>query len=500
MTLTQKSICTAGLILYLCLINATAGFGQRLFGVKWQPPEDSAQIVEQLFYFQQLGITHLQIEGIHNMQTMDMIDAFDFDVQVQVPNHYPTVADLESQPGNYLTTILDHIIYYKSYDCVNGFGLYRLGQSNKAQFSELLNPLMDEIRNHTERNLWATTTFSESEQAYRALDALTYQFADSTIVTDHLPPNTGALYYRPYPIDRFNLHHFQRILQKTRSVKSLPLYLNYQWLLINIQKDNRLESVLQDFARDEDTVYPVDTASAPPVNPNWIVLFLIFLWGSFSVHYGFVPTYRKSVSRYFFNHNFFVNDIIQRRIRSPFPGYIIIIQHAFVAGMIAYILMQYTFADVGYDALIHHYPWIAYLGNSSMAFFAKAFAVTMILQVLFMVWIYLLNKDFHHFTQIVLLYAWPLQLNFITISLMVALILSGTNMVLVHICAALYVVIWISGYLLTVSDMAIYTRRSRLLFITLTGGLLMVLVLWSISWIYSQTNFVDVVQLAAALS
>src|SRR5690606_20749880 len=112
-----------------------------------------------------------------------------------------------------------------------------------------------------------------------------------------------------------NIKSFQLILSRTSPVSDQPIFLEWDWVVYNKNSSDLIETVILAFATDPDALFANPRDKKEVATPNWLILVLLVIWGLFGVHYSFMPTYRKSLIRFFDNHKFFINDVMGRYIR-----------------------------------------------------------------------------------------------------------------------------------------------------------------------------------------
>ncbi|TVR37442.1 MAG: hypothetical protein EA390_00070 [Balneolaceae bacterium] len=310
-----------------------------------------------------------------------------------------------------------------------------------------------------------------------------FSFNAARVTPTTVPDRPAAAFteFVPNGSERESLIALNRILNSKAELESSVVLLPAEWFFNLLDKQPELNVVFEGHLNGEQIALPIPSEPSRLPGLNWSVLFLLLLWISFILHYKFQPVYNQSLGRYYFNHTFFVIDVMEHRIRNTLPGIIVMIQHAFITGLFFYVSAEIMVTALGLQALAHHFPALFFPGNPLISLFLAGLVLSLILQFLLVGWIYMLNKKLTHFSQVLHLYTLPLHVNLIFVTLLVVLNQTGTAEFLVITLSILFGLVWFLSFNLAAIDSAGFLNEYKIMNILLTTGiftLLVVLVIW----------------------
>ena len=490
------------LFLFLITVLAPVSLAQVRFGVDWTPPEDERAAVNQLFLFQKLGVTELRVEGLPDMGKMDILEGFDFNVHMAVPNQFLLANELRQKREQIFNQYIDYHLYLKNYQQVTSIELFQYGSLEDPAFGTLFQQNLERISTLLARPSTALVGPVESATPTGVGSYLIAVRDAEGVMARHQLPVIG-FYYLPEGDDPYHPSDFRRMLDFLKVRPQYSLFLNYSWLVKRLQEDADFARVLQLYAGNRDATFPVDAAAkegAPTQAPgtSWIVFFLVVLWGTVSVHFNYAPNYRKSLFRYFTTHAFFVIDVVEWRIRSNSPSLIILAQHAFAGGILLQLLANTFMTDLGWQALVHHYPWLQFLYFSKRLILIYATVSIFLLEMLVTFWMLWFNRTMEHLAQVIHLYAWPLQVNLVLVTLIFIFVQTGISAQAIGITTALVVLTAFYAYYQAIFDLMGFTRERKWSFVAITAGLFTVILIVLIVLLV-QTSVLDVFDMALRL-
>lgn len=471
--------------------------GQRILGVQWDVPNDFGTASKQLEAFQQSGISILEVNEKLSPDILKQIQQKGFSLFVNSPFKFLTVRDLSSD-STFLQVNREYIDYYMSYtpDLVRAFGLFSYGQTDSPDFLNEIISVQNQLKSQTSAYLYYTTIPGIYEPRSDVADFKLFRINETT---PQLNGEAAGYIYLPRRPGNFKLRNFKSIMELTSAYPKKPVFLDAQWLLHNIKSHPQLPGILTQYTRKQEAVFSIPAPEASPVDPNWIVLFLVLVWGSFAVHYSFVPVYRKSLTRYFLMHHFFVEDIMEWRIRTTWPGVYILIQNAVLGGICIYAFVKKFYSPLGLEALYHHYPILGIFGKWPITLLFIGFSLVLVFEIICVLWLYFLNTSVKHLSQIIILYSWPLQFNLISVTVLTTLILAQSDSNIIYFLGFLYFFILFSSFFITAVDTSNFIRGRKDWFLLGTVGLQIVLIIITGFLIYQATSFIDVIDLALLL-
>lgn len=480
---------------------------QRSIGVRWNIPQNHSEALIQLDTLRSLGVSTLEIKALPDNRIWNTIDSMGFRVYGQVPISFPLVKTLSEPDSILVNTISEYVHGYSARPSISAIGLFQYGAVHKAAFDTTLQPFVELIRESFNGRLYYTTARGapvamDDHFDFKILESrVTNEIepgTDFTIPDTVQAPVTDFLYSPGNSLEGY-LKPFKNFLEET-STKGGTVFVRSDWLFRMLEKHPEFAGTVKLYHSDDEFIFPVPNENIERgANHSLIVLLLVLIWVLFAINYHLSPVYRKSLARYFSSHIFFVEDVMNRHIRSVGPSVIVLIQNMLLAGICAYSLGIILFSSLGFEAFFHHYPFFLLFGNPSLSLFIAGCLFGLILTLISIFWLRISNKSVTQTRQIVNLYAMPLQINFLIVTVITALLATGNRPVLLVSLGLLFALVHISAFIIAAFDTSRYLMKQKFLFYTLSIGLYCVIWIGSGIWLLNS-KFPRVIQLALSLS
>jgi hypothetical protein len=495
----------------LAILLTSPAKAQRHFGIVWNPPASESEAARELFRYQQIGIRTLMIEGIHDMGIVDVLNGFDFKVIVRIPQPYLTASRLDNILTEARDLVLQHTDYYRGNEFIAGYILFSDGQINSRRFTRRMEQILREFRIQTDRAAYfitgnTTNTFSpdqkpdgmivrisENSRIPAGAEPRSFLLAgepDSVITDDAGIPVSGFLWDSMEGLD---IRIFQEMLQLTRPYVDIPVFLQQNWVSSHL--NDGLDEILIAYAGDSDVIFPNPVPETPPPATNWHIIILLLIWISFAIHYAYFPTYNKSLFRYFANHQFFIDDIFERRIRFTLTPLFINLQTALIFGLFFYSILTFHVNSTGIE-VIRHYLYLPEWMNPHLFIFLSAVLFKLVFNGIMTAWVFAPSLDTRWANPAAVTYIWPQQFLLPVITLMLTVNMAGGSAILFNLLAVLFLLIWLSSYYIAAFNMRLYVERKSL-YDGLSWGLQIPLLILALWWILLGSGLWDVFRLAA---
>ncbi|MEX0684427.1 MAG: hypothetical protein WD267_03390 [Balneolales bacterium] len=485
--------------IFFILILVEPGFGQREFGIQYTPGDNVDHFEADLDEFRQTGINNLMVQEILNRRQMEIIQSLGFNVYVSVPIKFPTIWTLLQNRDGLIVQWGRYIDFYRQYSNVRGISLFSFGQMHRESFRDFFAQLTREIDRVTDIPLTYISSDAGDYDSENLFDHRIYQVSDTSDVNkptsfDHI----GGIVYSP-ATEEFNVRRFQSMLSSTASFKELPIFLEWDWYKHNMDSGDLMETVVHAYASDPNALFANPREQPDVTSPNWLILILLAIWGSFVVHYSLMPTYRKSLFRFFDTHKFFMSDVMERHIRVGKSSTFILFQLGLVGGLYLLALTKNTLSPLGFEALIYHLPIVQSYTPGYMMIFLAGFLFFFLLNLICIGWLFLMNSGIHHLSQAAIFQLWGQHLNLFIVTLLITLILSGRNIITINIVAILFLVIFFGSFVYAVIDAGKFTY-TRYYYFPLTIITYLILLGGFGFWLIFYTGFNEIWDLATSLN
>jgi hypothetical protein len=449
-----------------------------------------------------LGIELLEINGSLKPQTWEQINTLGFRVFAKLPFRFPMVQSFTNTDSVLLVESYNSLRRYLTQPSVEALGLFRYGAVHDPDFAQAIQPYVRKIRERFEGSIYYSTVRNEPFSVDQILDFRKLEqrvLAENKIsVPDSLISTVGAVGYRPDHQSGNYLRPFKAYLDRLNN-KPVPVFVSSNWLFTMMEKYPDFARIIQLYNSDSEFVFPVPAEQYTRTSAHsLIVLLILLIWCLLAGTYHMSPVYRKSAMRYFLAHAFFVEDVMKRHIRSIGASITILLLNVILAGISLYCISQTSFSSLGLEAISHHYPAVSILKVTELSIFLWGTVLSAALTAFSIVLIKLGNKALKSFRQVLNLYAWPLQLNFVITTIMVTLLMAGDYPRITLVLAVLYAIIHIGAFIATAIDSAKYLGAKKGLFLGGSIGVYLLIVSAVVYWL-TIGDLPEAIQLAIYL-
>ena len=372
-------------------------------------------------------------------------------------------------------------------DRIAAISIFRYPFETYGEFSQLASAFTDSLGDEFSDPLYYHSAFPASDvlpegfnfTSKRAEPGQNLQIVFPVI---HVKPTENQ--YETY---RLLNDLFSELERREESITILPA----RWFFNQIEQRSELRFLFRDFTSGKVITFPLPEQPEPSPYMNWSVLLLLLLWGSYALHFRYQPIYSQSMTRYFTNHAFFVNDVMENRLRNLSPGIILLTQHALLTGLFVFACAEVLLSSLGLEVIRHYFQPFMFLKSTTLSLFVSAVFVAVLLQTVSVIWLYVSNKKLHSFSQVLNLYSWPLHLNLFVVTFLVVFNRVGFNEIWTLILASLFVLIWFFSYNIAAIDSSRFLEKGRGIFLTITVGVHVFLVIGILIYLFFTPSVLE---------
>jgi hypothetical protein len=427
---------------------------------------------------QQLAIaTELDIRlfEISDPATADILTDPRFRFLIDAGIDFPVPGLLSDKLGSVSTDITLRVEEFRQHtgDRIAAISVFRYPFETYAGFTQLATSLIDSLSPRISTPLFYYSAFPDAELLpggfnFTSKRADPSQIYQNTYPVMHVVPSTNQ--YATYSLLNSMFNGLQSVEE---SITILPA----RWFFNEIEKRSELRYLFSDFTSGNPITFPLpeEPESAPFM--NWSVVLLLFVWGSFALHFRYQPIYSQSMTRYFSNHSFFVNDVMENRLRNVLPGFILLIQHALLTGLFVFACVEVFVSSLGLEIIRFYFQPLMLLESTILSLFISAVLVAVLLEMVSVFWIYISNKKLTSFSQILNLYSWPLHLNLLVVTFLVVFNRVGFDEIWTLILGAVFILIWFFSFNIAAIDSSKFLENGRTLFLSGTVGVHMLVMI-----------------------
>jgi hypothetical protein len=313
--------------------------------------------------------------------------------------------------------------------------------------------------------------------------------------------SSGAFLYAPSGGMGNRMAPLKWFIEKTSVNPQAPVFFESGWLLNFINKHRSTEQILIEYATYQDAVFPLPQEPLTDSNSHSIiVLVLLALWGTVALTYSFIPTYRRSLFRFFLSHQFFIEDVMQRHIRSIVPSLVLLGQHAVLGGIFLYCMANTYLSSIAVEVFYFYFLILNTFGTGHLSLFFLGIIFTLLFQTILPLWPYIVNWGIGYLSQISILYSWPFHLNLVITTVIVTLLMSGGNTYLMGACFILFVAVLLLDFPITAFDTGRNVTGNRWVYASGTLGLYTLVVAVLAILVVTNDRLLNILDLVISIS
>lgn len=445
-------------------------------GVYMTPDELGAVTSAQLEQLERLGFSLIELEGRPPQSLLNSLKEFDFYIFASQSRRFVTSFHLQQNESRYFQDDLSLIRYYRDELGGNfaGIGLFIYPDDRSSLTVSLMDRYAGRFSDVMEDGLltYYRSAYSGLESYPTAFSFLSSRLTDGQSEAFRSP----AIHFIPADTSLESLKDLKDILELSLKNDQSAVLIPHSWLIDKLGQFELFEDALKAYTQNQALLFPEPGKSETPLSPNWSVVLLILLLGSYLIHYRNNQVYQRSLFRYFGMHKFFLDDILEYRLRTAAPATVLFFQHILITGLLFYLFAATLISPLGLESLYYHFPFLQAFGSGASGFFFAGITIALLLQTVSILWISLLNRK-SRFSQAATLYCWPLQLNLPVVITMTAVYqASGADFWLIAM-AALFVIIWFLSFNIAALNIASYLSRFRIVYVIFTVGIHLVILM-----------------------
>ncbi|WP_069130648.1 hypothetical protein [Rhodohalobacter halophilus] len=419
--------------------------------------------------YQQASSGGIDFLLFNHLEQLQGVPVEPFYLIFQFPIEYPTLSKIESESSQFIREIISETndLANRYPGKITSVGLFKYPNEIHPRFNVQAAAIADSVKAGVQLPVFFQTALSDGSRPRP-------QHVDFRVYTDlenNPVQNRNAVHFRPSEDLRESLIRLEQLVVETLRHEESLIILPAEWYFQEISTKPDFEIIFSSYRDGVHIPFPIPYRAETPPAMNWNVIFLFVIFGSILVHARLQPAYLPSLSRYFFNHSFYLEDVLEHRIRNMIPGLIILLQHALTTGVIFYLSAEMLFNSIGLEVLRHHFSSILWTSNPYLSLFIFGFVLAVFLQVISVLWLHLPNKNLRHLSQTLNLYAWPLHINFLVAAIFIVLYGSNPGDTLIASILIAYLFVWFMSFNFAALDASKYLERLKLVYLLVTVGL-----------------------------
>ncbi|HMB97345.1 MAG TPA: hypothetical protein VKM36_02605 [Balneolaceae bacterium] len=476
--------------------TSESSFGNRI-ALSFDSLNDEADKRQILAEASEIGIDIIHFTRSDQLTATNIED---FLLIYQFPNDYTTVNSLRTRSEEFTADIRNSLqtLMDQYPDKIISAGLFRYPNEQHPQFNAFATQIADNIREFSGLPLFYQSALS-GDSLYTDYTE-SFDFTVQTVIPGDNTPTANALFFDPGKNVQESKKTLENLFKKTLELDESLLIIPADWFQDYVAGNDDYKTIFSEYLAGNLLPFPIPQTPETPPSIHWNVVFLFLILGSILLHMRFQPVYIQALPRYFFNHSFFLVDVIEHRIRNIFPGILILIQHSVVTGLIMYLTADSLFNERSLDTLAHHFPALFWTANPYVSLFFSGFFISLIMQIISVLWLHLPNKKLQFFSQTLNLYAWPLHINFLVATVLIVFHNQSPGQTLIYVLLASYLIVWFMSFNVAAYDATKFLEKYSLPYILFTIGLHTLLFIFFIWFAIYSPAISEPMQMALSFS
>lgn len=479
---------------------------QRTFGIHYPESSGFEISADEIQWLHESGIRLLMVEEALPDSILAVLRQYDMSLYVLVPFKYPLIRHLTNSGGPYARTADNLFSHYQSDPLVRGLGLFSFGSWQHGEAQERLRSL-----SHPHKDDRKLFTVDLRALTPNELTPMTHLLLFIQNATDGkkligrvlgVSPLAGILYKPAGSV--LDLRDFQDLLALASDKPGVPVILDRDWFGRNTTRINPAAAHdLQRILLFYHMVPDARLANPAPVDakdrsPDTSILLLFVLWLFFAVYYHLNPLYRKSVIRFYLNYDFFVNDLLMKRLRLTSEVLVAYLLTALGSGLLAFAIVQNYLNPVSRALLAHYLPLFHPSWDHPLSFFVWFTALVLIINAVQILWIHAANRKHAQVFQTATFILWSQHLNLLLVTVGVVLLRTYPSAAIASLLVLIHWLNVFASFHITAYNMRRVVRTS-LWYISGTYTLYILLVTGVIFWLLYVRGMLEIWQLTISL-
>ncbi len=483
----------------------------RSFGLIYQESGITHLTSDEIAFLEQAGIRWLLVEEILSGEQRQLLHQSGFSLKVMVPEYFPIPHRLSREKYLYRQRSDSLMSFYRDDASVKSFGLFAYGRWQDGTLPERLRLLAEPYLES--RRLFTLDTRPLSGQTLDPFDGVILMTRNASQLSAQLeedPDLAGILYAPEDP--GLDLRDFQDVLQLLDGHREIPVFFYRDWFANNSSMRDKPSASMSDMPPEHDIarvtrfyhqIPDARIANPPPdqsdYRVNMAMLLLFIFWVVYAAYYRVNPMYRKSVTRFFLNYDFFVNDVLLRRIRLTGDAVALFLMSCFSAGIMGFSIADIYLDPVARQALLYYTPLFSAGWDDPAAFFILFSLVMALILSVQILWVQIANSRHAHTSQIATFMLWPQHLNMVVVTAGVILLRSVPGAVTAVIMTGIFLAITVISFFTTAYNMRRIYPTSPL-YMTTTYALYVLVFTSVLSWLFFGMDILKAWELAVSLT
>lgn len=380
---------------------------------------------------------------------------------------------------------------------ISAIGLFRLPMESNTfhQFSE---QVADTLHILMDKPLYYHSYSAEAATPSAAFDFVIAElFPEQNILETAASPVT---YFHPAEHYRSSILRLDQLLDRSLQFEQSTLILPFDWMLETLREQPGMAVMLHEYIKGDPVSLPLPASESSNYSANAHLIIFWILIVCLVILIKYHPVIPQFALRYYLNHYFFMQDIMEGRVRNPRGGLYFLAIHSLFTGLFIYIFLNIFYTEPGFNVLAHFADWAIWTRDPVLSFVIATVLVSVLIHIISVVWLYLFIKDIQHLYKAVNLYSWGLFAHILLTALLVGLSYFDPPLTIVYFIGGAYYAIWASGFLIASFHSTKKLERKRYIVLLSTFVIYLIIAIALIALPFQSDKLIEIFQLAYQVS
>lgn len=385
---------------------------------------------------------------------------------------YPTVSFLQQNRNQVIQSVADDFIRLsaRQQSFIAAVGLFRHPADFSPGFELIAGSIADSISGIIDKPLYYHSFGMESSTPPG------FSFFADHIYVNKLPQgsvtvSSPVMFLEPSASLNKTLTVLSELMEASRALDESIIILPAEWFFQLQASHPSITSVLKNYTSGRLITMPLPAEDSKPGNANPSIILLLLIFAGLIIQYKYQPVLLQYVGRYFFNHSFFMADILDNRMRSVSPGLTFMGIHSLLNGLFVLTFLQTFFSQEGLQVLSYYFAPDFSNGYELFIAFIVSALIGLAIHLISVFWLRLLNRQINSFSKAINLYIWPFILTLIPVSVLVINLHTMMSGLLAILMSVIYLLTWLVSFAVASINAARRLEKYRALNIFFTVGL-----------------------------
>lgn len=348
---------------------------------------------------------------------------------------------------------------------ISAFGLFYLPSESSEfhNFSEVVNDTLRTLTNHP--------LYYHTYDAGRYPQTGIFDFVIEEFYAESESkrfPQSPVVYFHPAENLHTSIVRLDELLRYSLQFEHPAIILPYEWIVDTLREYPGISVMLREYAHGNRFALPLPSTPEQERGANGHFILFWILAGFLVILIRYYPMIPQFALRYYFNHTFFMQDIMEGRVRNPKGAFYFLALQTLFSGLFVYTFLQSLFNEPGFSVIAWFAKPIMWSADPALSLAIFSVILSIFVHFISVSWLYLLISDINQIYKAVNLYAWGLFVHILLTTLLIALSAFPIQLSIVFIIGMLYYVVWVSAFLAASlhGTKKLESKRGRVLFST----------------------------------